>query len=258
MVRKKIPIVILSTDSYSDLWPLIFKNISESGILETHFPVLVTESKEFSDYKTKTIKTRNLNWSSSIIVAIKKLIKMKYDYALFSFDDLFIKKININKIFELENMAIIENHDSLKFYSHSKPPYYNKFYGKFNISTPYLCVFTFTFWKLTSALNLLNPGESAWQFEHFANTRVSFDSKHFCVYSSKVKLVNAVIKGKVDTFIMNLNNMKREKKILLKNREKINLLISLRIQFARLLLKLIYFLPNSVSSFIIINKRKLS
>lgn len=258
MKRKKIPLVILSTDSYSDLWPLIFKNIYESGILENHFAVLVTESKEFNDFNVKTIKTGNLNWSDSVIVAIKKLIEMKYDYALFSFDDLFIKEINLEKIFELENISVDDNHDSLKFYSHDRPPYHNKFYGKFNISTPYLCVFTFAFWNLRSALKLLKPAESAWQFEYNSFKRVSHNSKHFCVYSNKVNLVNSIIKGKVDTFIMDFNNMKIEKKVLLKTREKINFFLSLRIQFARFLLKLTYLLPNSLSSFIIKTKRKSS
>ena len=256
MTRKKFPLVILSTDSYYDLWPLIFKNIYESGILETHFPVLVTESKEFSDYETQIINTGKLNWSDSVTAAINKLIQMKYDYALFSFDDLFIKEIQTRKIFELENIVVKKNYDSLKFYSHNRPPYFNKFFGKFDISTPYLCVFTFTFWNLRSALNLLRPGESAWQFEHYANTRVSKDSKHFCVYSNNTKLVNSIIKGKVDTFILNLNNMKKEKDILLKSRKKIDTLVSIRIQIARLLLKLLYCFPNSISSFVIINKRK--
>ena len=252
----KIPIIVFSTDTYSDLWPLRFKNFEEQGVFKSHIPILITETKEFDYPNLITIKTKNINWSDSAITACKKLLKMNFEYALFTFDDLLIKKIDLKSIIDLQKIAINNRVDSLKFYTHEKPNYHNEKYGYFHYKSHYLCVFTFSLWNISKALELLKSGESAWEFEHYAPTRCDSNSKHFSVYKSRVKLVNSIIKSKVDTFVMNINCMFREKKILLKNRSSINFFISIRIQFARLILKIIYLFPNSFSNSLLTFKRK--
>jgi hypothetical protein len=148
------------------------------------------ESKLFDSLKIGD----ELSWSDNLI---KSLNKIKQEYVLLTFDDLFLTaKVDNQFIEQLMIRAIQSKFNYLQFYrSISKGRRQDDLiFKKFN-KTRYKNSTIWSFWKKDVLLDLLQKDENAWEFETNGNLR-SYKYKDF--YSTRrnaIPFVNGIVKG---------------------------------------------------------------
>ena len=190
-----IALLISTYDNSEDLWsPLeqtylkYWKDIELPIYLTTNH--IEFESKLFNSLKIGA----ELSWSDNLI---KSLNKIKQEYVLLTFDDLFlISKVDNQCVEQLMTRAIQSKFNYLQFYrSISKGRRLDDLIFKKFDKTRYKNSTIWSFWKKDVLLELLQKDENAWEFETNGNIR-SYKYKDF--YSTRrnsIPFVNGIVKG---------------------------------------------------------------
>jgi hypothetical protein len=190
-----IALLISTYDASEDLWcPL--EETFQKFWPDIELPIyLTTNHMEFESKLFNSLKIGDeLSWSDNLI---KSLNKIKQEYVLLTFDDLFLTaKVDNQFIEQLMMRAIQSKFNYLQFYrSISKGRRLDDLiFKKFN-KTRYRNSTIWSFWKKDVLLELLQKDENAWEFEINGNVR-SYKYKNF--YSTRrnvIPFVNGVVKG---------------------------------------------------------------
>jgi hypothetical protein len=190
-----IALLISTYDNSEDLWiPLEQTYLQYWSDIE--FPIyLTTNHMEFESKLFDSLKIGDeLSWSDNLI---KSLNKIKQEYVLLTFDDLFLTaKVDNQFIEQLMTRAIESEFNYLQFYrSISKGRRMDDLIFKKLNKTRYKNSTIWSFWKKDVLLELLQKDENAWEFETNGNVR-SYKYKDF--YSTRrnvIPFVNGIVKG---------------------------------------------------------------
>ena len=190
-----IALLISTYDNSEDLWSPLEQTYLQFW-KDIKFPIyLTTNHMEFESRLFISLKIGDeLSWSDNLI---KSLNKIKQEYVLLTFDDLFlISKVDNQCVEQLMTRAIQSKFNYLQFYrSISKGRRMdNLIFKKFD-KTRYKNSTIWSFWKKDVLLELLQKDENAWEFETNGNIR-SYKYKDF--YSTRrnvIPFVNGIVKG---------------------------------------------------------------
>lgn len=166
-------IIVSSCDAYSDLWTPFFNSFFKYWG-DCPYPIyLLTEEKDCTVENVKTIKAgKSTNWSDRLIIATQEL---KSERVLLILEDFFLRsKVNSSSVSDLLDLSLKENIPMLRLIPRPSPDSNNKVYkglgiinpgSKFRVSTQS------AIWNSDVLLDLLEPDESIWEFEHKGSIR---------------------------------------------------------------------------------------
>jgi|TARA_B110000914_G_C15520224_1_gene476372 hypothetical protein len=191
-MKNKASILISSTDSYNDCWEPFFnlfeKNFSD---ISNYNIYLISDTKTYEGHdfvKNITVSKngRILSWSDRML---KALDQIDSEVIFLLFDDYFLMSmLNNNKFIEFENL-MYENKNianlRLVHKTNSFPSSFNNLYQLKNISS-YKNSLQPGFWRKQDLINLIQKGESPWQFELLGTIRAFFYPKLFLVVSNQL------------------------------------------------------------------------
>ena len=134
---------------------------------------------------------------------MRALHKLETDYVLLSVDDLLLTKtVRTDAVLGAVRWASIHGATALQMVSHeylwggawslgSLPAM------RLPLGAIYRASAVFTLWKLDCLMQLLDPTETAWQFEYSGSERLLSNSPIFLTTRSHFSFLNCVIKGKL-------------------------------------------------------------
>ncbi len=195
--KSNIAILVVSCDNYSDLWEPFFQCFKRFW-KDCHYKVyLLSNYKDYNSPDVETIKVgEDRSWSDNLINALKK---MDEDYVFMFLEDLFLyKPVDNEQVIDLFNWAVGEDvnylRTTLRFHRADKP--YNEKVGVLKKGSLYRASTVMALWKKSVLLDLLEPGETAWQFEIGGTERSNKYDKFFATYENYFHTLNTVVRGK--------------------------------------------------------------
>ena len=190
-----IALLISTYDNSEDLWSPLEQTYLKYW-KDIELPIyLTTNHMEFESKLFNSLKIgAELSWSDNLI---KSLNKIKQEYVLLTFDDLFlISKVDNQCVEQLMTRAIQSKFNYLQFYrSISKGRRMDNLIFKKLTKTRYKNSTIWSFWKKDVLLELLQKDENAWEFEINGNIR---SYKYMDFYSTRrnvIPFVNGIVKG---------------------------------------------------------------
>ncbi len=171
--RKKCSIIVSSCDAYSDLWTPFFNSLFKYWE-DCPYPIfLLTEEKDCNIENVVTIKAgKNTNWSDRLITATKEL---KSERILLILEDFFFRSaVNSSSVNDLLNLSLKESIPMLRLIPRPSPDLNNKVYdglGLINPGSKFRVSTQSAIWDKKVLLDLLEPNESIWEFEHNGSMR---------------------------------------------------------------------------------------
>lgn len=197
---KKIAILVISCDKYSDLWETCSQVFVKFWPDCPYDKYLASNTKQFSSNGFSPILMgEDKSWSLGLKIALSKL-EVKYDYVFTLLEDYyFIEKIDNEYMIKMFDSFVLAEGNFLRLLKVLKPKikYFNDYFGETENYTPYRQTCVFSLWRIKTLNELLKEDENAWEFEKIGVKRGFNFDKFFCVYKNKFKVVNLVIKGKL-------------------------------------------------------------
>ena len=190
-------IIVLSCDHYSDLWSVFF-NTMENFWSNNNFQIfLVTNFKNPNFRNVEIINIgEDLSWSDNLISTLKKLDSYKYVIVMTE-DGFLFKSVNNHNLNLMIDAFKKLNGNCLAFLNDPKPEKkINDFFGEIPKWSPYRSTTTHAIWNRKHLLSILNPGESAWEFEKKGSRRTDNFSGYYSTWEKNFYLIHGVIKGK--------------------------------------------------------------
>uniref|UniRef100_A0A7C3MPT4 Glycosyltransferase family 2 protein n=1 Tax=Dictyoglomus thermophilum TaxID=14 RepID=A0A7C3MPT4_DICTH len=202
-IKKEVVVVVSSCDKYSDLWDPFFKLFFKFW-KDCPFNVYLISDKIILDLPRVKVLTSgsSLSWSETLINVLTYLDE---DYIFLILEDLFlIDYVNSKSVLEIMSWAIDYNVNYLRLYPSPKPDiYFNNLVGVIKKGSIYRASTIFSLWKKEVLLDLLRPGENAWEFEIYGSERSDKYDSFYCTWDRYFKFVNGVVKGKWDRRAIN-------------------------------------------------------
>lgn len=209
-VNKSIPkhdnditLLVVSCDSYGDLWLPYFYTFFKYWP-DCPYPILLgSNEKEYSDPRVKMIKIGPDKDYSSNLLAMLENVKTPW-LILWIEDFLLSSKIDTDRILNLVNQAQKNQVGYLKLAANTPWAYTNdkkQEIGPIPKGVKYRSGIGLALWKKETLKRLLTPGESAWQIERFGSHRSNSFIEPFYALSTNtisnppIKYKNSVIKG---------------------------------------------------------------
>ena len=194
--KSRYAILVISSDNYSDIWPIFF-NCLQLNWGHCDFPLyLGANIKDYEhDILTRVIKSgKDDDWSSSFRLILNQIDE---EYLLIILEDFLITtKVDnseINKHFKfMEKNSINHMH-----FANLGLPFderLNSDYGIYSKGAPYR-VNVFGFWNKDCLKNLLQAGESAWNFEIMGSYRSSAWPNFLAIINQPFSIINLLKKG---------------------------------------------------------------
>jgi hypothetical protein len=251
MYNKKICLLVLSCDKYSDLWPIFF-DLFEKNWSDCPFDkYLLTNFKKAPSPDFNTINIgKDRSWSDNLLFAIDKILG-KYAYIFLFMDDGFITRVNTKQIVKDIKTFIDLKGDYMTFINEPKPTKpINQYFGEIEISSKYRATATWALWDITTLSSLLKKGESAWGFEIFGSERSIKYSNFYSVYKDRFSYVHGVIKGMwLPSSVKKLESLGYN--VDLGERKKMDLKTYLKFRLYVILRKIVIFLlPQRITTYI--------
>lgn len=199
----KYCLLIISCDKYSSIWDGITENWKNKFLDKINIDAFVlTNNLEYSNNGFQSIRVgEDKSWSLNLKNALIFLKKNGYTQVITSFDDLFIlNDVNHDAFLSALNFFNINKLTCLKLVRRplrllstlTSKEYIMLKRGKLYTTT---CVFTL--WEVESLKDILDPNESAWEFERNSTHRIPSTMKVASVKNDIVKYFNSIIKGKL-------------------------------------------------------------
>ena len=251
--QNKLAIIIASCDKYADLWESVVSEFNKKWEDCPYNIYLVSNQKKYScDRVQQVLVGEDVDWSTTMQLAVQKIDE---DYILFWLDDVFldssIDTCVIAKHFEwmFENEA-----DFLRLRANPRPKEYSGAYGKLSTKASYRVSIFATIWKKNVFLDLVSPGESAWEFELIGTTRSTKYEKFYAVRRDCFKYRHGVEKGK---WIPSTYRWLSEKGYALNDREVMTRKESIYSMTRKLKSKLLDFFPEDQRRNVLVLANKL-
>ena len=167
-----LPILVVSNDSYSDIWDPFFKIFRQRW---SDCPFQVYLGTNLIDYDApdwlKVIKSgKDISWASSLLGMLNSL---DTEYVLIMLEDFFLtSNVDTGEISYLAELAQKEELGCLRLFSLLPPPKkldgYNNI-GWFAPDDDYRITLQAGIWKIEFLKKLLLPGFNPWEFEIIGN-----------------------------------------------------------------------------------------
>lgn len=164
-LASRVAICVLSYDGASDLWAPFFDAFAEAWP-DCPLPLyLLTNHKEFdTPHRVKSLAIgEDRDWSSNLLAALERI---EQDYILFTFDDFIPRAVDAPRILHFLSRAIENDWPYLTLYPNN---YRNERVepGVRRIAEHgiYRCTLVYGVFKKQTIIDLLVPGENAWEFE---------------------------------------------------------------------------------------------
>ena len=192
-----LAIVIPSCDKYSDLWDILLSQMDINlGDIDLKKYIICNSNHVDKIQGLEYINVGlDLGWSSNFI---KSLEQINEQYIFLWIDDLIPTSIVDAEVFKnmLRSFAE-EKGNCLRL---NNVPKYNKtfndLFGLVDKDAIYRTSTVMSIWNKEVLMDLLVPGENAWEFETKGTIRSKKYDKFFVANKPIVKFSNAVIKGK--------------------------------------------------------------
>lgn len=199
----KYCLLIISCDKYASIWDGITENWKNKFLDRIDIDAfLLTNYLEYSKNGFQSIQIgKDQSWSFNLKNALIFLKKNGYTQVITSFDDLFI----LNDVsYEAFSSALnFFNKNDLKCLKLVRRPLkllsflISKEYIMLKPGKIYTTTCVFTLWEVECLQNILEPNESAWEFERNSTHRIPPSMKVASVKKDIIKYFNSVIKGKL-------------------------------------------------------------
>jgi len=195
---KKCSLLISSFDGYSDLWGLnkmAFDKYWPDCPLEKY---LLTNKKDSNIDGFKSLKTGDdLDWSANLM---KALSNISSEYVFVTNDDqIIIDHINSDLFLKYLNMCIENKWNYLRF--HNSPReclFIDKMVSKIDIKSDYRTSVKTALFKKSVLIDLLQSGESAWDFETTGSLRSEKYDDFYTMTENLFTHVNLIVKGMLE------------------------------------------------------------
>jgi len=189
-------VLVVSCDNYSDLWVPFFKLFWRFwGDCPFRVYLLVNE-KEISIPNVHVIRVgKDISWSDNLISA---LTYVNEHYILMVLDDLFfIDYVSNQNILRVVDWILQHEPNYVRMKPSPKPDKpYNGIVGIVSKGTIYRTSTVMSVWKKEILIDLLKPGETAWEFEIYGTVRSDKYDGFYSTWEDLFPVVNGVIKGK--------------------------------------------------------------
>ena len=195
---KKIAILVISCDKYSDLWEPCVKIFNKYWGDCPYDKYIATNTKEFNFQGFSNILMgEDKSWSYGLKCVLKRL-EEQYEYVFTLLEDYyFIEKINNDYMTRMFVSFVSAEGNFLSLYKlPSKLKNYNEFFGELENNIPYRQSCVFTLWKIKTLKEILKDDENAWEFEKIGVKR-GFQYDKFFGTHYNFKTINVVIRGKL-------------------------------------------------------------
>ena len=190
-----IALLISTYDNSEDLWITLEQTYFQYWN-DINIPIYFSTNHKKFDSQLFTSLTigDELSWSDNLIKSLKKI---KQEYVLLTFDDLFLtSKVDNQFIEQLMNRAICSKFNYLQFYrSTSKGKRLDNLIFKKSNQTRYKNSTIWSFWKKDILLEILDKNENAWEFERNGNFRAYKYEKFYSTRKNVIPFVNGIVKG---------------------------------------------------------------
>jgi hypothetical protein len=193
---KNTAILVCTYDGAEDLWSPIAETYQKYWPDCPYNIYLATNHKypSLPPFKPLSIGDET-SWSDNVLKCLEKISE---DYVLLTYDDLFLyKKINTAVISNMINTAMENNWNYLRFHP---SPKYDQFisneYGAINTKRAYRASTVFALFKKSVLIDLLDRGETAWEFEKIGSIRSNKYDNFYVVTHQLIPYLNGVVKGK--------------------------------------------------------------
>ena len=199
---KKIAVLIISCDKYSDLWSTCSKMFNLNWPDCPYEKFILTNDKEYSNNNFTNISVgKDIDWSSNLKKALIVLKNRDYEYVFSMVEDYYFDdKINTHDFQEIAESFMLIKGNFLRMHNAIDPKItkmMNPYFGKVENHTPYRQTCAFSLWRIEVLDDLLVEGENAWEFEKIGVSR-GFSYEGFYANSKNMfKTINLVIKGKI-------------------------------------------------------------
>ena len=195
--KDKLAVLVVSCDRYSDLWNPFFTCFKRFWPDCPFNVYLLSNKKTFHRGGITNITIgEDLSWSDSLIKGVKQL---EENYVLLFLDDLFLHApVNTKNVLEIINWALKSgvNYIRLKPMLNKPDRFFNEHIGIISKGVIYRTSTVMSVWKKEVLLDLLNEGESAWDFETYGSNRSSKYDDFYATWKDCFATTNTVIKGK--------------------------------------------------------------
>ncbi|GAB3520298.1 hypothetical protein GCM10027342_14640 [Photobacterium alginatilyticum] len=191
-----LAVLVLSCDNYSDLWPIFFKQYKKYwNQSEFKLYLACNEKSSNIDGVVDAKSGPDIDWSTSLK---KSLVKVEENNVLIMIDDAFLKEeVNHQDFLELYNRFLDSNMDYLRLKNSPLPDIkVDELVGQISPGSLYRTALFPSVWKKDVLIDILKPGESAWEFELKGSDRSDIYSEFYSVHNDVFKIIHGVIKGK--------------------------------------------------------------
>lgn len=194
--KSNIAVVVVSCDNYSDLWHPFFTLFRRYWPNCPYQVYLVSNFIEIDEEGVVALPVgEDISWSDNLIKALN-LIDEEYVFMIID-DLLFVNHVKSEQIHELFEWIREEEPNYVRLNPFPKPDKpYNDFAGIVSPGTLYRTSTVMSVWKKTTLLDLLKPGENAWEFEVYGTLRSDKYDKFYSTWQALIPFINSVIKGK--------------------------------------------------------------
>lgn len=194
--NSRTAILIASYDGAEDLWKPLSQTYKKYWA-DCPFQIYLGTNYKEPDVKPfiPLIIGEEQSWSDNILKCLKKI---EEEYILLIFDDVFLyKKINNLEVTNLVNMAEMNNWSYLRLSPHpSFDEAINSEVGRIKEDRLYRTSTAWAVFKKEVLIDLLNPTESAWDFEIIGSERSNKYPDFYGVNKVYLPYLNGVVKGK--------------------------------------------------------------
>jgi len=199
--NSKIGILVVSCDAYSDLWNPFFALIALFWP-DCPYPIyLCSNYKTFDANKVISLPIGDdVSWSGNLR---KALSQINENYVLLFLDDLLLTApVNTKAVQEVSEWFIGRSGNCVRMNPSPAPDYRLKGsnvpvgIGQVSAGTIYRASTVLTLWNKRVLCDLLEEGESAWDFEIYGSVRADAYGGFYASKHRHFEIVNSVIKGK--------------------------------------------------------------
>lgn len=195
-IKRKFSVLVVSCDKYSDLW-LPFFELFWRFWPDCPFNVyLLSNNMAAHIPKVKPLLVGDdLSWSDNLIKALNQLNE---EYVLIFLDDLLLlDHVKTDDVVKIVGWVVEKMPNYLRMNPYPRADKsYNELVGIVLRGTVYRTATVMAVWKRDILLNLLRPGENAWEFEICGTVRSDCYDKFYATWTDYFPIVNSVIKGK--------------------------------------------------------------
>ena len=199
---KKIAVLIISCDNYSDLWETCSKMFDLKWPDCPYDKFLLSNELPYfgSSFSSLTVGFDS-DWSSNVKRGLEVLRSKGYEYVYTMVEDYYFDDvINTQEIESCFNSFLLINGDFLRTHMAINPQIIemvSPFFGKVKNYIPYRQTCAFSLWRIDVLFDLLLDGENAWEFEKIGVRRsFSYEGFYSCP-SNLFRTINLVIKGQI-------------------------------------------------------------